>query len=187
MKRRVVVSLLVLSILSVATAAEAARVRVARHGRRTTVRVHAGFPLHRALPHVYVRAPRVGVRVTPRVFLPRAAFAAVVVSTPFAPEARVWRDAEELERDDGWTELTMNVDRRGSRLLLEIARAPAQISFAEVVFDNGETQVIDFADQIHAAGTYSLLDFKDGRKVDHVRLVAKTEADSSEISLHLLA
>lgn len=186
MKRVLAASILVLSVLSAATA-EAARVRVRHHGRRTTVRIHTGFPLHRTLPHVYVRAPRVAVRVPPRVFLPPVVFGAVVVSALPGPEARVWRDAEDLDRDDGWTELTMNVDRRGTRLLLEIDEGPAEISFAEVVFENGEAQVVDFADHPQRQGIYSLLDFVDGRKVDHVRIVAKTEARSAEISVHLLA
>ncbi|HYU31963.1 MAG TPA: hypothetical protein VEW48_07355 [Thermoanaerobaculia bacterium] len=185
MKRMLAASLLILFALSVAPAAEAARVRVVHRGRRTTVRVHTGFPLRRPLPPVYVRAPRVTVRVTPRVFLPPVAFGAVVVAAP--PEARVWRETEHLDRDDGWTEFTLNVDRRGRQLLLEVDRGPAQISFAEVVFDNGDAQVVDFADTVRAQGVYTLLDFKDGRKVDHVRVVAKADAASSEISLHLLA
>jgi len=35
-------------------------------------------------------------------------------------------------------------------------------------------------------GIYSLLDFKDGRKVDHVRIVAKASGDSTKIWLDLL-
>lgn len=191
MKRRLAVALAAffvaaVSVVPLSPEAEAGRVRVRHHGRRTVVKVHRGFPLHRTFPHVYVRAPRVAVRVTPRVFLPSVAFGAVVVAAP-ANEARIWRDSEELDRDDGWTELTMNVDRRGSRLLLEIDDGPAQIGFAEVVFDNGDAQVIDFADRGHKQGIYSLLDFKDGRKVDHVRIVAKAAGGSTEVSLHLLA
>ena len=100
--------------------------------------------------------------------------------------ANVWRDAELLGREDGWTEFTLNVDRRGSGLLLEIDKGPAEISFAEVVFDNGEAQVVDFNDRRHSQGLYTLLDFKDGRKVDHVRLVAKAANATTEISLQLL-
>ena len=186
MKRTLVASFVVLSVLLVAVAAEAARVRVVRRPyRRTTVVVHAGFPLNRAFPHVFVRAPLVAFRVAPRLFLPPVVFGAVVVAAP-APAVRVWRDAADLDRDDDWTEFTMNVDKRGSKLLLEVDKGPAQISFAEVVFDNGETQVVDFADKLHPQGIYSLLDFKEGRKVDHVRIVAKAAGDSTAISLHLL-
>jgi hypothetical protein len=186
MKRMLAVSLLALFALALAPSAEAARARVVHRGRRTVVTVHRGFPLHRTLPHVYVRAPRVAVRVVPRVFLPVVVFRPVVVAAP-AAGVSVWRDAEVIERDEGWTELTMNVDRRGKQLVLGIDRSPAQISFAEVVFENGDAQVIDFADRPHRQGTFSLLDFKDGRKVDHVRVVAKADGPSSEISRHLLA
>jgi hypothetical protein len=184
MKRILVVSLL--SVLTLAVAAEAARVRVVHRAPRARVVVHTGFPVRRPLPHVYVRAPRVAVRVAPRVFLPPVVFGAVVVPARPVPAARVWRDVEVLDSDEGWTEFTMNVDRRGSELLLEIDKGPAEISFAEVVFDNGEAQVVDFNDRRQPQGVYTLLDFKDGRKVDHVRIVAKTAAARSEISLHLL-
>lgn len=187
MKRRLATTLAVLFILLIAGAAEARRVRVVHRGPRTTVVVHRGFPLHRPLPHVYVRAPRVAFRVAPRVFLPPVVFGAVVVPVLPVADVRVWREAEVLDREDGWTEFTMNVDRRGSKLFLEIDRGPAQISFAEVVFENGEAQVVDFNDRPHGPGIYSLLDFKDGRKVDHVRIVAQATRASTEISLHLLA
>jgi hypothetical protein len=186
MKRSFAVTLLALSVLALATGAEARRVRVVHRGPRTVVTVHRGFPLHRPLPHVYVGAPRVAVSVAPRVFLPPVVFGAVVVAAP-ARNVQVWREAEEIDRDEGWTELTMNVDRRGDRLLLGVDEGPAQISFAEVVFENGDTQVVDFADRLHRQGLYSLLDFRDGRKVDHVRVVARAPRGETEISLHLLA
>src|SRR5262245_25371995 len=187
MKRRLAATLAVLAFLTITGVADARRVRVVHHGPRTTVVVHRGFPLVRPLPHVYVRAPRVAVRVVPRVFLPPVVFGAVVVPVRPAPRAIVWRETEALDRADDWTEFTMNVDRRGSKLLLDVTGGAAQISFAEVVFENGETQVVDFNDRVHRQGLYSLLDFRDGRKVDHVRIVAKADSPSTDISLHLLA
>jgi hypothetical protein len=188
MKRKLAVSLLVFAALSLSAWSEAARVRVVHHTRRrTTVVVHRGFPLHRALPHVVVRTPAVAVRVTPRAFLPSLVFSAAVVASLPAREARVWEDRTALDRDDGWTDFTMNVDRRGRQLYVAIGKGPAQISFAEVVFENGEAQVIDFDDHVHREGIYSLADFRDGRKVDHVRMVAKADSRSSEISLHLVS
>jgi hypothetical protein len=185
MKRTAAVSVFLLSVLLIAPASEAARVRVRHTGRRTTVTVHSGFPIRRTLPAVYVRAPRVAVRVTPRVFLAPVVFGAAVVSTP-SSAARIWSEDAQLDREDGWTELTMNVDQRGRQLLLEIDNGAAQVSFAEVVFDNGEAQVVDFNDSTHRRGTYSLLDFRDGRKIDHVRLVAKADTGESRIALHLV-
>src|SRR5438128_121963 len=82
----------------------------------------------------------------------------VVASLP-PVSARPWTAAEVLDRDEGWTDFTMNVDRRGSGMLLQIDRGAAQLSFAEIVFENGDTQVVDFNDAVHRTGTYSLLDF----------------------------
>jgi len=186
MNSRIAATLLLFCASFAAPPADAARVRVARTRAHTVVRVHRGFPLRRALPSVYVRAPRVRVRVAPRVFLPPLVFGAVVVASNPAIETIVWRDSETIDRGDGWTEFTLNAEHGGSRLLLEVARSPAQVSFAEVVFDNGDAQVVDFDDHQHDVGIYSLLEFKDGRKVDHVRIVAMTEADEAEIRLLLV-
>ncbi|MGZ5445656.1 MAG: hypothetical protein ACXW5U_24930 [Thermoanaerobaculia bacterium] len=185
MKRMFSVALL--SMLVLATAADAARVRVTKRGprgRRTTVTVRTGFPIRRTLPAVVVR-PAPVVRVAPRAYLAPVAFGAVVVAS--LPANREWRGSEELEREDGWTDFTMNVDRRGTKLFLQIDRGAAHVSFAEVVFENGEVQVVDFVDRVHRTGVYELLDFRDGRKVDHVRVIAKASTEESEITLHLVS
>jgi hypothetical protein len=177
-------SIALLSALIFTTAAEAARVRVVRKGPhgRTRVTVRTGFPIRRTLPTVVVR-PAPVVRVAPRVYLAPLAFAAVVAAS--IPANQAWRGTEELDREDGWTDFTMDVDRRGTALYLQIDRGTAQISFAEVVFENGETQVVDFNDRVHRNGVYTLLDFKNGRKVDHVRVIAKAATNETEITLHL--
>jgi hypothetical protein len=183
-KRTITMAIVVTAMFSIADVSEAARrTRVVR-GARVRVTVRPGFPIHRTLPNVIVRtAP--AVRVAPRVYLAPVVFRGVVIASLPPANARVWTEDENLDRDDGWTDFTMNVDRRGSRLLLQIDRGAAQISFAEVVFENGETQVVDFDEKVHPRGIYSLLDFKDGRKVDHVRVVARAATDSTRISLHL--
>ena len=187
MKRALVSLMLVLALPSLGAPAGAARVRVVHRGPRAVVRVHTGFPIVRPLPHVYVRPAAVTVRVAPRVFLPPVVFGGVVVASTPAADTVVWRGTEELEGDDEWTEFTMNVDHRGRALLIEATDGPAQISFAEVVFENGDTQVVDFADHQHRTGLYNLLDFADGRKVDHVRVVAKSVGDEADITVRLLA
>ena len=182
MKR--IFSIALLSILVFSTAAEAARVKVVRKGPhgRTKVTVRTGFPIRRSLPTVVVR-PAPVVRVAPRVYLSPLAFTAVTVAT--IPVNNTWRDSEELDREDGWTDFTMNIDRRGTAMYLQVDRGAAQISFAEVVFDNGDAQVVDFDDRVHDRGVYQLLDFKNGRKIDHVRVVAKAATKETEITLHL--
>jgi hypothetical protein len=187
MKQAAIAALLSAAVLlPLAPQSEAARVvRVRRNGHVTRVRVttRPGFPIRRTLPAVVVR-PGVAVRVAPRVYLGSVAFTAVrVASLP----ATSWNAAENLDREDGWTDFTMNVDRRGTRLLLDVDGGAAQISFAEVVFENGDAQVVDFNDSVHRKGVYSLLDFKDGRKVDHVRFVAKADTEDAVIRLHLVS
>ena len=188
MKSRVSAALLIVAVsLTMAGVAEAARVRVVRpRPARVRVTVRPGFPIRRTLPNVVVR-PGVTVRVAPRAYLAPVVFGAVVVSTLPPPAARAWTSAENLDREDGWTDFTMNVDRRGTGLLLDIDRGAAQISFAEIVFENGDAQVVDFNDKVHARGVYSLLDFRDGRKVDHVRIVAKADTEEAQIRLHMVS
>ena len=189
MKHAMVLALVTsLSFLTVVPEAEAGRrVVVRKNARGTRVRVttYRGFPIRRTLPQVVVRTPV--VRVTPRVYLAPVAFTAVAIATIPPASARVWTSSEMLEREDGWTDFTLNVDHRGRNMILEIDRGAAQISFAEVVFENGDAQVVDFNDRVHATGVYSLIDFKDGRKVDHVRIVAKADTRESVIQLHLVS
>ena len=188
MKRKnwLAVAVLLVAALSAAGTVSAGRVRVVHRGHRTRVVVHRGFPLRRTLPHVVVRTPHVAVRVEPRVFLPPVVFGAVVLTARPAPAAVVWHQAETLDHDDEWVDFTLNADRRGSRLYLAVDEGAARINFAEVVFENGDAQVVDFNEKVYAPGYYSLLDFKDGRKVDHVRLVASADAPTSSIAVSLV-
>ena len=187
MKRAFAIAVAAAIVFSIAYDAESRVVRT-RRGRVTRVRVtvRPGFPIRRTLPTVVVR-PGAVVRVTPRVYLGPVAFAAVAIATLPPANVRVWSSTENLDREEGWTDVTMNVDHRGTRLLLEVDEGPAQISFAEVVFENGEAQVVDFNDRVETQGIYSLLDFKDGRKVDHVRVVAKAQRDEAAIRVHLIS
>jgi hypothetical protein len=186
MKRMLIVSLVagLTGILN----PDAYAARVVRVHRGPAGRVHVtvthGFPIRRELPLVVVR-PGVAVRVAPRTYLAPVVFGAAVVTSLPRRDRQVWQGSEVLSREDGWTDFTMNVDRRGDQMFLQIDRGAAQISFAEVVFENGDTQVVDFNDHVHRSGLYSLLDFRDGRKVDHVRVVAKSDSERSEITLHL--
>jgi hypothetical protein len=177
---------LVFSFAGDAAAARVVRTRTTR-GKTTRVRVtvRPGFPIRRTLPNVVVR-PGV-VRVAPRAYLGAVAFTAATVASVPPANARIWTGGENLDREDGWTDFTLNVDRRGTRLLLEVDRGAAEISFAEVVFENGEAQVVDFNERMQPRGVYTLLNFRDGRKVDHVRFVAKAQAADSLIRVHLVS
>jgi hypothetical protein len=163
----------------------AARVRVVHRGPRGRIVVRPGFPLRRTLPLAVVVAPRVAVRVAPLRYLPPIVWAPVVVALP-AAHVLAWEDAEELSKADGWLDFTLNADARGRKLFLEVAGGTAQLNFAEVVFENGDTQVVDFNEAPRGPGLYSLLDFADGRKVDHVRMVARSDSETAKVALRLL-
>ena len=66
-----------------------------------------------------------------------------------------------------------------------VAGGKVQFDWAEVVFENGDAQVVDFAEKAHGPGLYSLLDFRDGRKVDHVRLVARAKSREARVVLKM--
>ena len=53
------------------------------------------------------------------------------------------------------------------------------------MFENGRTQVVAFAEQRQDAGLYPLLDFRDGRKIDHVRMVARARTDEARVALKM--
>jgi len=191
MKRIVLIVFVALAALQVAAPAFAARARVVHrgphggpHGRTDVVVVRRGFPLHRRLPVVVVR-PAPVVRVMPRIFLAPLVWNVAVIDAMPASCAPVWEDSESLSDDEGWTEFTLNADQRGTKLYLQVG-GHVQFNFAEVVFENGDSQVVDFDDHEHKIGLYSLLDFKDGRKVDHVRVVAKANSDATTVGVRLL-
>jgi hypothetical protein len=112
----------------------------------------------------------------------RTAARGAVVTTSAAVAKPTWEDAETLEREEEWTEFTLNADARGAKLYLEID-GNADLNFAEVVFENGDVQVVDFEEKNHKPGLYSLLDFKDGRKIDHVRLMARARTKEARVAL----
>ena len=112
------------------------------------------------------------------------ATAAVVASHPVA-DALSWMDNALLVKDEDWTEFTLNIGRRGTKLWYEVANGKVQADWAEVVFLNGESQVVDFAERTQDPGLYPLLDFGRGRIVDHVRMVARSKTDDARVALRL--
>ena len=184
-----ILTLFLLAVLGVSLVepAFAARRAVVRRGlhHRTVVVVHRGWPLHRPARMVVVRPARVAYRVAPAVFLPVVFWSGVVVATAPARDILVWEDGETIAKDEDWAELTLNCDNQGTALWLEVASGQAQFDLAEVVFENGEARVVDMKEWTRGPGYYSLLDFKDGRKVDHVRLVARAKSDNARVVLRM--
>lgn len=186
MRRIVGIGLLVLLSLQLAEPAFAVRRTTVVRGRhRTVVVVHRGWPLRRPMRTVVVRPAVVAVRVAPVVFLAPVVWTGVVVRSAPARNILVWEDGETLSEDDDWTEFTLNADCRGTRLWLEVVQGRAQFDWAEVVFDNGDTRVVDMKEWTRGPGYYELLDFKDGRKVDHVRVVSRSRSDEARIVLKM--
>jgi hypothetical protein len=189
MRRWIVVALLFVLAAQAFEAQAGPKKRAARRvaHRRAVVVVHHGWPLRRPLRRVYVRPARVPIRMAPRIFLAPVVFTGVVIAAASAParDILVWEDGETLSGEDDWTEFTLNCDNRGTKLWIEVLGGRVQVDWAEVVFENGETRVIDFNDRTIGPGLYPLLDFRDGRKVDHVRMVAKAKADEARIVLKM--
>jgi len=189
--KRLIPFVLVLGLgLQLATPAFARRV-VVYNGyigpRRTTVVVRRGWPLVRPARVVVVRPAVVAVRVEPRVYLRPVLWTSMAVAAATYPAADVlaWTDGATLAKNDDWTELTLNCDQRGRRLWYEVKDGEVQADWAEVVFANGETQVVDFAEHTQSPGLYPLLDFANGRRVDHVRMVARAKTDNASVALRL--
>jgi hypothetical protein len=183
--KRVFLAVVLLLVAAEWSASEARRRVVRRTPHpRTVVVVHRGWPLHRPARRVVIRPARTVVRVTPVVYLAPVVWAPVAVVRP-AADVLVWEDAETLVQDEDWTELTLSCDARGRKLYLEVASGKVQGDWAEVVFENGDTQVVDFDEKTYGPGFYELLDFRDGRKVDHVRVVARARTGEARVVLRL--
>ena len=76
------------------------------------------------------------------------------------------------------------MDGRGGALYLDV-QGRAQLNFAEVVFANGQAQVVDFQDRVHGSGLYRLLDFADGRHVKTVRVLARSKSPETKLTVYM--
>lgn len=171
------------------------RPRVAE--RRVPVVTHPGWPLKRPPRPVVVRPPQPvpRVRVAPRLFLPPVVFGGGVVverrerrygrDRGFSRESLVWQDSVTLDRDDEWTEFTLDCNARGTKLWFEVTAGRVQVDWAEVVFESGEVQVVEFPERSMGLGLFELLDFRQGRRVDYVRVVAQAASREAKLALWL--
>ena len=193
MKKRIIFPALAIFITILVPAASMAQRRVVVRrpvvARRLIVRrplvVHHGHPLRRRLPaNVVFRAARRTVVVNrPLLFLPALAWTRTIVALP-PRERLVWQDSETILRDEEWVDTNFGIDASGNALFLNID-GKAKLNFAEVTFANGEVQVVDFNETTHDTGVYKLLDFADARHVATVRILAKSESDDTELTVHL--
>jgi hypothetical protein len=164
---------------------------------RGPVVIHPKSPLKRPPRAVVVRPPRgsIRVRIEPRLFLPSIVFGGVVIGDRYdrryrdgrgySRDSLVWQDSETLYREDDWTEFTLDCNARGTKLWFEVQEGRLQVDWAEVVFESGEVQVVEFPDRSMGRGIYQLLDFRDGRRVDYVRMVAMASSSEARLTLWL--
>lgn len=155
------------------------------HHPHTTLVVRTGHPIHRVLPAaVVIRTARTAVAVrAPLVFLPALAWTAAVVSLPVR-ERLVWQDTESITKDEDWVDTNFGIDGSGDALYLDI-NGKVKLNFAEITFANGHVQVVDFNEKTHKTGVYKLLDFRDDRHVMTVRILLKSESDSTRLAVYL--
>jgi len=156
---------------------------ITSNGKRTRVVVHRSFPVRRTWPAVIVRPTRVAI-VRPAVFIAPLFWRPVVVGVPTHKNV-VWAGSEKLARLEDWTEFTVPCGHRGDSMFM-VLDGKAQLEFAEVVFGNGDAQVIDFKTATFGPGHYALVNFKDGRKVDHVRVVARAQSPTTTITFKVV-
>jgi hypothetical protein len=131
-------------------------------------------------------------RVEVRLFLPPMLFGGIMVDDRrgygyggYQRERLTWSDSVYFYADEGWVEFVLDCNAWGERLWIEVRDGRARFEWAEVVFNNGESQVIDFSGRSLGPGLYPLLDFRGGRRVDHVRMVAQAATRAVEIILRM--
>ena len=114
-------------------------------------------------------------------------FSGTAIAAGSAPtrDMVVWEDGETLSKSEDWTEFTLGCGSNGRQLWLQIQSGRAQFDWAEIVFDNGDAQVVDFAEKTHGPGMYCLFDAVRGRKVDHVRVLARARSDEAKVMLQM--
>jgi hypothetical protein len=152
---------------------------------RTRIVVRPGHPVRRVLPSTVVVRParRVVTTMSPLVFLPGIAWRSSVASLPSA-DRLVWQDSETLERDEGWVDASFGIDGAGNALFLGVD-GKGKFNFAEITFGNGQVQVIDFNEKTCSSGIYNLFDFADGRHVNTVRILARSESEETKLAVYL--
>ena len=172
---------------SMAQRRRAVVVHPARHpvAARHALVVRTGHPIHRLLPReVVVRDARRAVVVrAPLRFLPALTWRAALVTLP-ARERLVWQESETIARDEEWVDTNYGIDGNGNALFLHL-EGTAQMNFAEVTYENGNVQVVDFNEESHGTGTYKLLDLGAGEHVMTVRVLAKSESDDAKLTVYL--
>ena len=152
---------------------------------RVGIRIGAGHPLARPGRTVIVRPARPAAVVVraPIVYAAPVVWTRRIAALP-ARDRLLWEDSEVITRREDWVDTMLNVNNRGNALYLNI-EGRSHLDFAEVHFDNGQVQVVDFNNSNVERGTFLLLDFANGRQVNAVRLIAKSRSPRSKLTVYL--
>jgi hypothetical protein len=124
----------------------------------------------------------------PLIFLPPVIFGGVYLDYRDDRSWRdrlLWEDAITVYDDEGWIEFTLDCGARGERLWIEIRGGRGRVDWAEIVFDDGGAQVIDFSDRSLGPGLYHLLEFHGYRRVNYARMVARASTREMRLILRL--
>lgn len=97
----------------------------------------------------------------------------------------LWEDAITIYGDEGWIEFTLDCGATGERLWIEVRDGRSHIDWAEIVFEDGSVQVVDFSDRSLAPGLYQILDFRGYYRVEYVRMVARASTREARLILRL--
>ena len=101
----------------------------------------------------------------------------------YSRDSLVWQDRATLYGKDDWTEFSLGCNALGAKLWFQVLAGRVQADWAEVVFENGEAQVVEFPKRTLGPGLYVLLDMGEMRRVDHIRMVAKTTSREANLTL----
>lgn len=174
-----------LSFLLVAAQATPAHAQGRGRGGVHVSVVGRGFPIRRPPVPVIVRSRPFAFRIEPTLFLPPVVWTDVVVAAPPAPASILWRDEQPVLPADGWTEVTLDCNRDGSMLQLDVEDGAVNADWAEVVYGDGESQVVDFDGARLTPGLHTLLRLDPARHVDHVRMVLRAPRAAARVTLEL--
>ena len=127
-----------------------------------------------------------GWRLYPAWFLPLYVWPGPTdaVDPEYADEESAWEDTDALVPAEQWADRTFDVHGDGRALLMDISGLTA-LDYAEVIFEDGSTQVVDFRNTTTGPGTYLLLDFDSVRTVNNIRLVARAVSPQVKLNIRL--
>jgi hypothetical protein len=107
-----------------------------------------------------------------------------VVAAPW-PGDVTWQDSQRLDDPMMWAETDFDVNGSGENLVLAVDGDVA-LDWAQIVFSDGETEVVDFRNSRTSTGSYGLWNWGENRQVDHIRVMARPVVPGSSVGVQLV-